>query len=82
MTISKLVGTVVAAEMLLICNVLGKIILKSIDYKYNPLVGKEELEVKVFITWVLNTDEVKELYCLEVKVKAKDSKRGRTKGTE
>jgi hypothetical protein len=50
MTASKLDSTVVAIEMLLICNVLGKIILESINYKYNLLVGKEELEVEVPIT--------------------------------
>jgi len=49
-TMSELDGTVVTAEILLVCNVLGEIILKSIDYKYNPLVGKEELGVEVFIT--------------------------------
>jgi len=47
---SELDSIVVTTEMLLVCNVLGKIILKSINYKYNPLVGKEELEVEVFIT--------------------------------
>jgi len=31
---------------------------------------------------VLNTDKVREFCCLEVKVKTKDFKRGRTKGTE
>ena len=50
MTVSKLDGTVVTAEILLVCNVLGEIILKSINYKYNPLVGKEELGVEVLIT--------------------------------
>jgi len=50
MIISKLNSTVVTAEILLVCNVLGEIILKFIDYKYNPLVGKKELGVKVFIT--------------------------------
>jgi len=50
MTVSKLNGTVVAVEMLLVYNMLGKIILKSINYKYNLLVGKEELEVEIFIT--------------------------------
>ena len=79
-TASELDGTVVAAEMLLVCNVLGKIILESIDYKHNLLVGKEELEVP--ITWVLNTDEVREPCCLEAKAEAEDSKRGRTKGTK
>jgi len=49
-TVSKLNSTVVATKILLICNVLGKIILESINYKYNLLVGKEELEVEVFIT--------------------------------
>jgi hypothetical protein len=49
-TASKLDGMVVTTEMLLVCNVLGKIILESIDYKYDPLVGKEELEVEVPIT--------------------------------
>ena len=82
MTVSELDGTVVTAEILLVYNVLGEIILKSINYKYNLLVGKEELGVEVFITWVLNTDEIREPYCLEVKVKTKDSKRGRTKDTK
>ena len=68
--------------MLLVYNVLGKIILESINYKYNLLVGKEELEVEVSITLVLNTDKVREPYYLEVKVEAKDSKRGRTKSTK
>jgi len=49
-TASKLDGTVVAAKILLIYNVLGEIILESINYKHNPLVGKEELEVEVSIT--------------------------------
>jgi len=49
-TVSKLDGTVVTAEILFICNVLGEIILKSINYKYNLLVSKEELGVEVFIT--------------------------------
>jgi len=31
---------------------------------------------------VLNIDKVRKSYCLEVKVKAKDFKRGRTKGTK
>jgi len=31
---------------------------------------------------VLNTDKVKEPYCLEAKVETKDSERGRTKGTK
>ena len=81
-TASKLDGMVVAAEIPVICSVLGEIILEFIDYKHNPLVGKEELEVKVLITWLLNIDEVREPYCLEVKAKAKDSKKGRTKGTK
>ena len=50
MTVSELDGIVVATEMLLVYNVLGKIILESIDYKHNLLVGKEELEVEVPIT--------------------------------
>ena len=49
-TMSKLDSIVVTAEILLVYNVLGEIILKSINYKYNPLVGKEELGVKVTIT--------------------------------
>jgi hypothetical protein len=81
-TASELDGTVVAAEMLLVCNVLGKIILESIDYKHNPLVGKEELEVEVPMTRVLNTDEVREPCWLEAKAEAEDSERGRTKSTE
>ena len=50
MTASELNSTVVTVEILLIYNVLGEIILKSINYKYNPLVGKEELGVEVLIT--------------------------------
>jgi len=50
MTVSKLDGTVVTVKILLICNVLGEIILKSINYKYNLLVGKEESGVEVPIT--------------------------------
>ena len=50
MTVSKLDSTVVTAEILLVYNVLGKIILESINYKYNLLVGKEELGVEVPIT--------------------------------
>jgi len=50
MTTSELNGTVVTAEILFICNVLEKIILESINYKHNPLVGKEELGVEIFIT--------------------------------
>jgi len=50
MTASKLDSMVVIIEILLIYNVLGEIILESINYKYNPLVGKEKLEVEVFIT--------------------------------
>ena len=61
---------------------LGEILLKSTNYKHNPLVGKEELEVEVPITLVLNTDEVREPYCLEAKAEAEDSERGRTKGTK
>ena len=49
-TASKLDSTVVATKILLVCNVLGEIILESINYKYNLLVGKEELEVEVPIT--------------------------------
>ena len=50
MTASKLDGIVVTAEILLVYNVLGEIILEFIDYKYNLLVSKEELGVEVFIT--------------------------------
>ena len=49
-TTSKLDGIVVAVKILLVCNVLGEIILESINYKHNLLVGKEELEVEVPIT--------------------------------
>jgi len=49
MTASELDGTVVTAEILLVCNVLGEIILESINYKYNPLVSKEKSGVEVFI---------------------------------
>jgi len=48
--VSELDGTIVTIEMLFVYNVLGKIILESINYKYNLLVGKEELEVEVPIT--------------------------------
>jgi len=41
---------VVTIEILLVYNVLGEIILESINYKYNLLVGKEELKVEVLIT--------------------------------
>ena len=79
---SKLDGTVVVTEIPLVCSVLGEILLKSTNYKHNPLIGKEELEIEIFITLVLNTDEVREPYYLKVKAEAKDSKRGRTKGTK
>ena len=49
-TTSELDGMVVTAEILLLCNMLGEIILESINYKHNPLVGKKELKVKVPIT--------------------------------
>ena len=81
-TVSKLDGTVVVTEIPLVCSVLGEILLKSTNYKHNPLVGKEELEIEIFITLVLNTDEVREPYYLKIKAEAKDFKRGRTKGTK
>jgi len=46
----KLDGTVVTIKILLVYNVLGEIILEPINYKYNPLVGKEKLKVEVPIT--------------------------------
>jgi len=49
-TASELDSIVVTIEILLVYNVLGEIILESINYKYNLLVGKEELEVEVSIT--------------------------------
>ena len=49
-TASKLNSMVVAVEILPVCNMLGEIILKSINFKHNLLVGKEKLEVEVPIT--------------------------------
>ena len=49
-TAPKLDNTVVVIKILLVCNVLEEIILESINFKYNPLVGKKKLEVKISIT--------------------------------
>lgn len=66
-TASKLNSTVGAVKILLIYNILEKIILKFINSKHNPLVGKEELKIKVLITWVLNKDKIREPHFLNIK---------------